>query len=309
MAVLLLVGVTLVWGTTFLVIQDSTRRMPTLDFVAARFAVGALVLIAMRPRVVVSLDRSGWARGAALGLALGVSYYLQTLGLQYMRATVSAFVTCMFVVFTPLLAALVLRQRISSTAWVGTVLAVVGLGLLTLQGFGVGFGELLTLGCALFIALQILGTGAWSAGRDPFGLAFAQMVTVAVVASAVSLPDGLELVPPDPAAWFGVMWTAVLATAAALVIQTWAQTRISTARVAVIMTLEPVFAAAFGVFYGQFLNAQQVVGGVLILAAMLVVELHSAKQERGGQPRDATRFGGAMRRLGRRLVPSTQRVR
>ncbi|WP_327425592.1 DMT family transporter (plasmid) [Streptomyces sp. NBC_01527] len=271
----LLVGVTAVWGSTFFVIQESTRRMPVIDFVAARFTVGALVLAVLRPRALLSLNAAGWARGLVLGLALGASYTLQVFGLQYTSATVSAFVTGMFVVFTPLLSALVLRQRITSMTWAGTVLALAGLGLLTLRGFSIGPGELLTLGCALCIALQILGTGAWAAGRDPYGLAFAQMVAVSVGASCAAIPAGLDLVPPDSASWFGVLWTGVLATAAALVIQTWAQTKLSAERVAVIMTLEPAFAALFGLSAGQLLSAQQAIGSVLVLVAMLVVELRS----------------------------------
>ncbi|MPY32959.1 DMT family transporter [Streptomyces adustus] len=115
-AVMLLVAVTAVWGFIYLVVQDATRRMPVMDFMAARFTVGALVLAVLRPRAVVSLDPAGWVRGVALGLTLGTSYTLQVYGLRHTSATVSAFVTGMFVVFTPLLSALVLRRRITPTA-------------------------------------------------------------------------------------------------------------------------------------------------------------------------------------------------
>jgi drug/metabolite transporter (DMT)-like permease len=181
----------------------------------------------------------------------------------------------MFVVFTPLLAALVLRRRVTPAAWAGTGLAFAGLALLTLNGLRIGTGELLTLGCALGIALQILGTDTWAAGRDPYALAFAQMATVAVAASLVALPGGLSLLPPDRAAWFGVVWTGVFATAAALVVQTWAQTRLSPVRVAVVLTLEPAFAALVGVFAGDVLSVRQVIGSLLVLLAMLLVELRS----------------------------------
>ncbi|MEV0186571.1 DMT family transporter [Streptomyces sp. NPDC050625] len=277
-------GVAAVWGSTFLVVQDSTQRMPVLDFVAVRFAVGTLVLAMLRPRAVRSLDRAGWGRGAVLGVALGVSYTLQSFGLQHMSATASAFVTGMFVVFTPLLSALVLRRRVTLTTWAGTGLAVVGLALLTLRGLGLGIGELLTLGCALCISLQILGTGAWATGQDPYGLAFAQMATVSVIAVVVAAPAGLNVVPPTPAAWFGVLWTGVLATAAALVIQTWAQTRLSAARAVVIMTMEPVFAALFGLLAGQFLSVRRIIGCCLLLAAMVLVELHMQGRTKAGSP-------------------------
>nr|WTC14113.1 DMT family transporter [Streptomyces anthocyanicus] len=283
-AVVLLVGVTAVWGSTFLVIQDVTRRMSVLDFLAARFVVGALALALVRPRAVVRLDAAGWTRGAALGLALGVAYALQAFGLHYTSATVSAFITGLFVVFTPLLAAVVLRQRVALATWAGLVLAVSGLGLLTLRGISLGPGELLTLGCAVCIALQILGTSAWATGRNPYGLAFAQALTVAVVASAAAAVGGLNIVPPDASSWLAVLWTAGFATAAALVIQTWAQTRISATRAAVIMTLEPVFTAVIGYLAGHGLTYRQVCGAGLVLGAMLVVELGSTPAKRQHRP-------------------------
>lgn len=282
-AVTLLVGVTAVWGSTFLVVQDVTRRMSVLDFLAARFAVGALVLALVRPRAVLCLNAVGWIRGSVLGLALGLAYGLQAFGLRYTSATVSAFITGLFVVFTPFLAAVVLRQRVISATWAGSVLAVSGLGLLTLRGISVGPGELLTLGCAVCIALQILGTSAWATGQDPYGLAFAQTLTVAVVAvvaSAATAPRGLDIVPPDAPSWLEVLWTAGLATAAALVIQTWAQTMLSAARAAVIMTLEPVFAAVLGFLAGHGLTYRQIFGASLVLGAMLVVELGSTRRGR-----------------------------
>ncbi|MET9509997.1 DMT family transporter [Streptomyces flavidovirens] len=275
-AVLLMVAVTAVWASTFVIIQDSIDRMPVLDFTAARFAVAALVLVVIRPRALWSLDRGGLVRGVLLGLALAGTYLFQTYGLLYTSTTVSAFVTGMFVVFTPLITAVVLRRRLSLGTWAAMVLALAGLALLTLRGFSIGIGELLTLGCALCLALQIVGTGEWVAGRDPYALVLVQMATVAVVCGVAAAPGGLEMVPPDAGAWFGVLYTGVLATAIGIVIQTWSQTRISATRVAIVMTMEPVFAAFIGRLVGEELTAFQLLGAALVLAAMYVIELGSA---------------------------------
>ncbi|MFE9399449.1 DMT family transporter [Streptomyces flavidovirens] len=275
-AVLLMVAVTAVWASTFVIIQDSIDRMPVLDFTAARFAVAALVLVVIRPRALWSLDRGGLVRGVLLGLALAGTYLFQTYGLLYTSTTVSAFVTGMFVVFTPLITAVVLRRRLSLGTWAAMVLALAGLALLTLRGFSIGIGELLTLGCALCLALQIVGTGEWVGGRDPYALVLVQMATVAVVCAVAAAPGGLEMVPPDVGAWFGVLYTGVLATALGIVIQTWSQTRISATRVAIVMTMEPVFAAFIGRLVGEELTAFQLLGAALVLAAMYVIELGSA---------------------------------
>ncbi len=271
-----MVAVTAVWASTFVIIQDSIDRMPVLDFTAARFAVAALVLVVIRPRALWSLDRGGLVRGVLLGLALAGTYLFQTYGLLYTSTTVSAFVTGMFVVFTPLITAVVLRRRLSLGTWAAMVLALAGLALLTLRGFSIGIGELLTLGCALCLALQIVGTGEWVGGRDPYALVLVQMATVAVVCGVAAAPGGLEMVPPDAGAWFGVLYTGVLATAVGIVIQTWSQTRISATRVAIVMTMEPVFAAFIGRLVGEELTAFQLLGAALVLAAMYVIELGSA---------------------------------
>ncbi|UCM88490.1 DMT family transporter [Streptomyces marincola] len=272
-AVVLMVAVTAVWGSTFVVVQDSVERMPVTGFNAARFTVAALVLIALRPRAVFALDRGGVVRGVLLGVALAATYVLQSVGLQHTSSTISAFVTGMFVVFTPLITAVFLRRRLTRWAWAGTALAVVGLGLLTLRGFAVGFGEAVTLVCALCLALQIVGTGEWVVGRDPYALVVVQLLTVSVLCAAASVPGGFEVVPPDGAAWSGVLLTGVLATAVAFVVQTWAQIRINATRIAVVMTLEPVFAALVGRLAGDRLTWMQLVGVAVVLAAMYLVEL------------------------------------
>ncbi|MFH0240876.1 DMT family transporter [Streptomyces sp. HK10] len=298
-ALLLMVAVAAVWGSTFVVIQDAVDRMPASGFNTARFAVAALVLVALRPRSLLALDRGGVLRGVLLGAALAATYLLQAYGLQHTSSTVSAFITGMFVVFTPLISAVVLRKRLAATTWAGTGLAVVGLALLTLRGFAIGYGEVLTLLCAFCLALQIVGTGEWVTGRDPYALVVVQLLTVTVLCGAASVPDGFRVVPPDASAWFGVLMTGVLATAVAIVVQTWAQTRISAVRVAVVMTMEPVFAALIGRLVGDRLTLAQMAGAAMVLIAMYVVELGSVSRDRPRQrrqekmPVDLSSAGGA----------------
>src|SRR4051812_44930148 len=152
-----LVGVTAVWGSTFVVVKDAIERMPVLDFLAWRFAIAAVAMAVVRPGAVRRLGRDGTRSGVLLGLALGIGYITQTFGLERTSAAVSGFITGMFVVFTPLTAALVLRRRVTAAAWGATALATVGLGLLSLHGFALGAGETLTLCCAVAFALHIVG--------------------------------------------------------------------------------------------------------------------------------------------------------
>lgn len=276
----MLIGVTVVWGSTFVVVKDAVARMPVMDFLAVRFGVAALVMLAIRPHALAGLGRQGWRHGIGLGLALGLGYVGQTFGLQHTSAAVSGFITGMFVVFTPLIAGLVLRRRIGGFAWAAVAMATVGLGLLALRGFSVGFGELLTLLCAVCFAIHIVGLGEWSIRHNAYSLAVVQMLTVTALSTVAAAPGGMSL-PPDASVWVAVGITAILATAAAFLIQTWAQSLIAPTRAAVIMTAEPVFAGLFGVLVAhETLGVRGAIGAVLVLAAMYLVELgprHSAE--------------------------------
>jgi drug/metabolite transporter (DMT)-like permease len=272
-AVLALLVVTASWGSTFFLIKDVVARMPVPDFLAVRFLVAAVALAALRPSVVGHLPRPARWQAAALGLVYGLAQILQTAGLQHTSASVSGFVTGMYVVLTPLLAGLLLHQRVGMVAWSAVGLATTGLAVLSLHGFALGLGELLTLGSAGLYALHIVGLGAWSGGRDAYGLAVVQMGAIAAVCLLAATPDGLSL-PPDAAAWAGVAYTALAAGALALLLQTWAQAHLSPTRAAVIMTTEPVFAALFAVALGgESLTLRVVGGGALVLAAMYLAEL------------------------------------
>lgn len=267
-----LVAITAVWGSTFTVVKDAVERMPVFDFLAIRFLVAAAVMVALRPRAATRLDRHGRRQGLVLGVALGVGYVGQTFGLQHTSAAVSGFVTGMFVVFTPLIAGLVLRRAVPASAWAAVALATFGLGLISLRGFAVGTGELLTLVCALCFAVHIVGLGEWASRNDAYPLAVVQLATVGGCCLVAALPGGLTP-PPDLAAWSAVALTAVFATAFAYVGQTWAQARLSPTRAAVIMTMEPVFAGLFGFLAGERLGLRTLVGGAVVLAAMYLVEL------------------------------------
>jgi drug/metabolite transporter (DMT)-like permease len=279
LALTALVGVTAVWGSTFIVVQNAINRMPVMDFLAWRFGIAALIMLVIRPQCLRGMTRQGWLRAALLGAALGLGYIAQTYGLRYTSASVSGFITGMCVVLTPVMSWLVLRRRISRFSWFAVILATLGLGLLSLHGWSFGlWGELLTLACAVFYALHIIGLGEWSAKHDTYGLTLLQLSFVAGICLAAAAPDGLVL-PPDGGVWIAVGVTAVLATAVAFFVQTWAQSLVSPTRAAVVLTMEPVFAGIFGVVLGgDRITVQIIAGAACVLAAMYLVQLRSASK-------------------------------
>lgn len=274
LAVLALVAATAVWGSTFVVVQDAVEQMSVLPFLVWRFALATLVLFVLRPRAVFDLDPTKRRHGVLLGLMLGAGYVLQTFGLLHTSATVAGFITGMFVVFTPLIGWAVLGEPVARQVWLAVVLATIGLGLISLNGLSMGFGELLTLGAAVMYAGQIVGLARWSTASDAYGLTVLQLGVVALMCLLASPLEGGMAMPPSAGVWAAILFLALAATALAFLAQTWAQTHMSAPRAAIVLTLEPVFAGVFGVLVGgDQLTGRVLAGGLCIVAAMYVVEL------------------------------------
>jgi drug/metabolite transporter (DMT)-like permease len=268
-----LLAMTACWGSTFFLIKDLLERVPTLDFLAVRFAIAGVVLLVAAPRAVGRLSPETRKRAIALGLLYGVAQILQTAGLAHTAASVSGFITGMYVVATPLFAALLLRTRITALTWAAVALAAVGLGVLTLDGFAVGYGEAITLVAALLYALHIVGLGAWSTPSEALGMSILQIVVIAAVCLVATAPNGVVL-PATVGDWLSVVYMAVFAGALAMLGQTWAQAHLPATRTAIIMSMEPVFAAFFAVLVGnESPTLRMAVGGLVVLSAMLIVEL------------------------------------
>ncbi len=270
---LALLAMTACWGSTFFLIKDLLDRVPVLDFLAVRFAVASVALWALAPRALGRLTRASTRHAVVLGLVYGVAQILQTAGLAHTPASVSGFITGMYVVCTPLFAAALLRTRITALTWAAVALAMVGLGVLSLTGLSVGYGEAITFVSALLYALHIVGLGAWSDARQAMGMTIVQLVVITVVCLVATAPDGLVL-PSTSGDWLSVVYMAVFAGALALAGQTWAQAHLAPTRTAIIMSMEPVFAALFAVLLGgESTTLRMLVGGLLVLSAMLLVEL------------------------------------
>jgi drug/metabolite transporter (DMT)-like permease len=272
-AALALLAVAAAWGSTFFLTKDLLTRMDVADYLALRFAIASVALILVHPPAIGRLSRLDRGRGIALGITYGIAQLLQTEGLRHTSASISGFVTGMYVVFTPLLAAVILRHRIGRWAWVAVLLATTGLGVLSLRGFSLGTGELLTLASAGLYALHIIGLGAWSTPGNAFGLSALQMLVITVVCGVGAIPGGFTL-PSGGGDWAAVLYMALVAGAFALIVQTWAQAHLTPTRAAIAMTMEPVFASAFAVLFGtDSLTGRMVIGGALVMTAMYLVEL------------------------------------
>ena len=273
LATLGLLSVTALWGSTFFLIRDLLERVPTVDFLGVRFAIASLAMLAVAPRSIGRLSPDARRHAVVLGALYGGAQILQTAGLAHTPASVSGFITGMYVVSTPLFAAVLLRSRIGALTWVAVLLATVGLAVLSLRGLSVGYGEGLTFIAALIYALHIVGLGAWSTPEGAIGMSVLQSLVIAGICLVCAVPGGVTL-PDRTGDWLSVLYMALGAGALALLMQTWAQAHLAPTRSAIIMSMEPVFAALFAVTLGgETATSRMLVGGALVLTAMLIVEL------------------------------------
>ncbi|MGC8627852.1 MAG: DMT family transporter [Acidimicrobiales bacterium] len=279
-AVGVLLAATVAWGGTFVVVKSAVSHTSVANFLTWRFLIAGGLLAGLRPRSLMQLGRRDMSRAALLGLVLAAGYLVQTLGLRHTTAAISGFLTGLQVVFTPLLAWVLLHHRIRPRVWLASVVAIGGLGVMSLRGFSLSSGELLTVASAAIFALQVIGLSEWSTPANAYGMATAQLLTVAACSSLATLPSGPSL-SANAGVWGAIIGTALLATSFAFVAQSWAQSRLSAARAALVLTMEPVFAALTAWAAGGTIGALVLVGGTLVLAAMLLVEVGEARDNTG----------------------------
>jgi drug/metabolite transporter (DMT)-like permease len=266
-----LLAVAAMWGISFVWMKDILDQQDVYSFLLSRFLVASLVMLLANPRVITRLNREILTKGSVIGTALGLGYIFQTLGLDRTTPAITGFITGLYVVLTPLIAALLLKERLTKQAWFYIVLATAGLAVLSVSGWSIGTGEFFVLISALLFAVHILLLSQWSKKFDAYALTFVQLATCALVSGIPASINGFSA-PPDFQVWSVVVFTAVFATFFAFVIQTWAQARISATKVAVILTMEVVFAALFSVALGaEPLTLRIVLGGSMVLIAMIMI--------------------------------------
>jgi drug/metabolite transporter (DMT)-like permease len=272
-----LISVAIIWGAAFVLMKPAIEKQPILDFLATRFTIAVLIMILIRPSVLKLIRGDIIKFGFPLGAILGAGYITQTIALQETTAAITGFLTGLYVVLTPIFAWLAFRQKIARKVWLAVALATAGLALMSITGVAIEVGQIWGILCAILFAVHIVGLGAWSPGRDAYALTVVQLAAAGVVCWIGALADGYQ-VPPSEDVWFAVLFTAVLATALAFFVQTWAQGIMDASRVAIILTSEVVFAAAISVAVGQeVLTLKTLLGGALMVAAMLLVEWPSRK--------------------------------
>lgn len=270
-APLALLSVAAAWGFAFVVMKGAIERQSVNSFLFSRFALAVLVMLLIRPSVLRIINQDILVRGGLAGLFLGSGYIFQTLGLAQTGVAITGFITGLYVVTAPLLAALFLKAKISRFTWFCVLLATLGLAILSLHGWSIGSGEALVFISAILFGAHIVALSQWSSGRDPYAMTLVQLAACTLLTGILSFGQGFQA-PPDAGVWWVVIFTAIFATVLAFIIQTWSQAHIAASKVAVILTTEVVFAALFAVVLaGEVLTLRIGLGGAIVLTAMYLI--------------------------------------
>jgi drug/metabolite transporter (DMT)-like permease len=273
-AELALIGITLIWGTTFVIIKSALADVSTFVFLALRFSVAAIVLAVVYRKAV---RRAAVGPGLLAGGLLVTAYVFQTLGMELTTPSKSAFLTGLSIPMVPLASSLVYRTKPRAVEVGGILIATFGMILMTFSAaslqFGMSRGDLLSLLCAVTFALHIVVIGHFSPIMGFESLAVIQVAVTAVAASMLSLfaePVRFHLTGSVVAA---ILITGLLATALAFTTQAWAQQYTSATRAALIFALEPVVAwVTSWTLTGETMAIRGKVGAGIILAGILLVE-------------------------------------
>ena len=269
--------VTAVWGVTFVQIKDALEVYPLFAFLAVRFAIAVATLaVPVAPRL-RTLGSHGVIAGASLGALLAAGYGLQTAGLQRTTVSAAGFVTGMYVVLTPVLAFALFRVRASLAVWLGVLLAVGGLAMLSGVAAGSPAGDLLVLAAAAVYALQIVLMERFAPRYDPLAFTTTELAAAFLGFAAIAVSAGQVELPRGWTVWGALLVTGVFASALAYLVQAWAQQRTSATRTALVFALEPVFAGIFGyALAGDRLGALGWAGCAVIMSGIAVAEPSAA---------------------------------
>lgn len=278
-----LVLITIIWGSTFTIVKKGLDQVTPIFFIALRFWIATAVVAALMTGQYRKITRKTVLQGGVLSVALLGGLVLQTLGLGDTTPSNSAFITSLCVLLVPVFGFLIFGHRPSFRTLIGILLAILGLILLLARStdFSLHSGDFLTLICAFLFGFHILFLGRFVQVTDYRHLVFVTMACGAILSSIMVAFLESPHVVWDFYFTFYLFILGVLATAVAFFIQGWAQQYSNPSHTALIFTLEPVFATVFAYwFLDQGLGAWECVGGILILAGILVAEIRG-KGEKG----------------------------
>jgi drug/metabolite transporter (DMT)-like permease len=270
-----LVSVSLFWGLGFVAMKDALASFPPFWLLSIRFGAASVLLLLIFRRKVRAMTRNDLIAGVVIGIFLFLGFATQTIGLNFTTAGKQAFLTSVYVIMTPFLSWFIRRVFPGILVFVSAAVCIFGMAFLTLQeGFQIGFGDTLTLVCALFFAAQLVAIEHYAPMHDPVTLTIVQICTVLVL-SLLCAPLFETWPGFDGSNGIGsIAYTVLFCTIFAFLIQNTAQKHTSSTHAAILLSLESLFGALSGVFLlGEVFTSRMIFGCALIFVAVLLTEL------------------------------------
>ena len=277
---IVLILITIIWGGTFLAVHYALNFTSPIFFVGTRFGIAAVILFLVSYKQLQNFNRKEMIAGFLIGIVIAFSYVFQTVGLQTITSSESAFLTALYVPFVPILLFLFFKKVPAFNIWIGVMLAFAGLVLLTgnsISRIDLSYGQIMTIFSAIGIAMEIILIGFFAGKVDLGKVTFIQLL-VASVACFMAMPfSKSEFIPQF--SWQFIVIVGALGCASALIqfAMNWAQRTVDASKAAIIYSGEPVWAAVFGRMAGERLPLLSIVGGVLVLLGVLISELKFKK--------------------------------
>lgn len=269
-----LLGATLIWGSSFIILKSTLDSVPTLWVLALRFTGAAALMALIGWKELKQLDRQYLKKGAVLGTALFAAYTLQTFGLEYTTPGKNAFLTATYCVLVPFMWWAFTKKRPDAYNLGAALVCIMGMALVSLDGdLSLGLGDGLTICCGIFYALHIILTSRAVEGRSPVLLSMVQFAVAGlwcwVTAPMVSaFPTGVPA-----SAWWSIAYLCFMCTGICFLLQTIGQKHATPQTASIILTLESVFGTLLSViFYHEQLSLKTLTGFVLIFIAVLISE-------------------------------------
>ncbi|MFJ7408169.1 MULTISPECIES: DMT family transporter [unclassified Lysinibacillus] len=274
----MLLTTAVVWGSGFVITAIALEYLTAYQVMAGRFLLASIILTVIFGYKLKKATKSVVWKGVLLGTILYIAFALQTVGLQYTTPSKNAFLTAVNVIVVPLIAYAVYKRRIDGYEIIGSIIAIVGIGCLSLQGsLTMNIGDALSLACAVAFAFDIFCTNLFVQKEDAIALTIIQFITASVIGILVVVSQGDIPASLEKEAIYSLIYLGIFSTTIAYLFQNVANQYTSATKAAIILSTESFFGMVLSViFLHEVLTSRMVIGAVLILLAILIAEVKPA---------------------------------
>lgn len=266
----------MIWGSSFAFNELAMQSFTPSQLLALRYTIAGFCLLVLFRTKIFSAPFLVIKKGVLLGTVLYLAYIFQTIGLFYTSPTKNAFLTAFNVILVPFLAATVMKRKIKSWDYLGAIVTLVGIGVMSMtsQLSAFNLGDLLTLISAFFFAWQILFSDMFAKQEDPLVINSIQMITAAFLANVVAMIEGQPFDFSNHQSNITVIYLAVFCTMIAFLLQTYSQQFTSETEAVLIMSLESIFGMIFSILIVKdYPSIRTLIGAFMIIGGVLIVEL------------------------------------